>query len=346
MDASRSPSPDRGPRRGGAWLALRLGALAGVAGLGSALALGYLGRLHPALDSFSHLRLHLAALLLLCVPALLALRFRVEALFAIVLGAASIAQTVAWQTGPDGRDDAQETGPVAVYRLMHLNLRYDNPTPEAMLSLIGRVRPDIVTLTEVSPPWAEKLALVEAAYPYRLICRPPTFIGAAAILSRRPFAEGAEPACADRGAFAHARIDLGGRSVEVVALHVGWPWPFEQPWQLPRLEPLLHTVGRTAILAGDLNSVPWSHTARRLATAADARILRGIGPTWLDRRLPEALLPWIGLPLDNLMVKGGVTPLRLQPLDRVGSDHLPVLLEFTLPPRGEQDGVLQAWRSE
>jgi hypothetical protein len=33
------------------------------------------------------------------------------------------------------------------------------------------------------------------------------------------------------------------------------------------------------------------------------------------------------------MVKGGVAPLSLQRLEPVGSDHLPVLLEFTLPPR-------------
>ena len=317
-------------RKGRIWIAVRLVMLAAVAGLGAALAFGYLGWLHLAFDAFSHLRLHLAALLLLCVPLLLVMRFRMEALFAAVLGLAAVGQTLDWRPGEEA--DALNGG-TPVYRLMHLNLLHDNPTPEAVLSLVGRARPDIVTLTEVSPPWVEKLDLLEAAYPYRLICRPPTFIGAAAMLSRRPFAPGMEPACADRGAFAHARIDLGGHEIEVVTLHMGWPWPFEQPWQLPRLEPLLATVGDTAIVAGDLNAAPWSHAVRRLEAAAGAQVLRGVGPTWLDRRLPEALLPWIGLPIDNLMVKGGVAPLSLQRLEPVGSDHLPVLLEFTLPPR-------------
>lgn len=54
--------------RGRTWIALRLMAFAAVAGSGAALALGYLGWLHPAFDSFSHLRLHLAALLLLAAP--------------------------------------------------------------------------------------------------------------------------------------------------------------------------------------------------------------------------------------------------------------------------------------
>src|SRR5690606_35461252 len=123
--------------------------------------------------------------------------------------------------------------------------------------------------------------------------------------------QGFEPYCGDRGAFVHARLDIGGRVFDVAAVHLGWPWPFAQRWQLPNLTPLLGQIGDTAIVAGDLNAVPWSQTARRVSTDADARILRGIGPTWLDRRLPDWLRPLIGLPIDNLMVKGGVAPVGL-----------------------------------
>ena len=84
-------APDsRHPRRGA--LALRLAALAVVAGLGAALTFGYLGRLHFAFDSFAHLRLHFAALLLLLVPALAALRLRAAALFALALGLGAFAE--------------------------------------------------------------------------------------------------------------------------------------------------------------------------------------------------------------------------------------------------------------
>ena len=315
------------PRRGA--LALRLLALAAVAGLGAALTFGYLGRLHFAFDSFAHLRLHFAVLLLLLVPALAALRFRAEALFALALGLAAPIQTVLFSP----RMEIAEAGTGrATYRLMHLNLRYDNATPEAFLSLVGRTRPDAITLTEVSEPWAVRLALIEAAYPYRIVCERPTFIGGAAILSRRPFARGSTPSCGNRGAFAHADVDFGGRAVEIVALHMGWPWPFEQPWQIPRLEPLLADVGASAIIAGDLNAVPWSHAARRLAAAANARILHGAGPTWLDRRLPATLIGWIGLPIDNIMVKGAIVAGEPATLENVGSDHLPVMLEFSIAP--------------
>lgn len=316
---------------------LRLAAVGSLLLLAAALAFGYLGWLHPAFDSFSHFRIHLAALALLVVPLLLLARFWPEAIFALALGATAIIQTVGMAPAPGfpvaSASTAEPGGTQARYRLLHANLRFDNPRPEATLSLIGQLRPDVVTLNEVSAHWRERLASLEAAYPYRMICERRGHIGGVVILSRRPFAHGTTPSCGDRGSFAHAVVDFGGRSVEIAALHLGWPWPFEQPWQVPRVEPLLAGLGDTAIIAGDLNAAPWSRTARSVEAAAGARLLRGIGPTWLDRRLPAWMRPLAGLPLDNVMVKGAVVPLSVATTAEGGSDHLPVLVEFSVLPQ-------------
>ena len=322
---------------------MRLVVLAAVIGLAAALTFGYLGRLHPALDSFAHFRLHIAAALAVITPLLLLVRLWPEALFALVLSVASTVQTIG---SPFAGESAAQAADGAVYRLLHMNLRYDNHTPEAALSLIGQMRPDVITLVEVSEAWRQKLALLEASYPHRMICPPPSPIGGGAILSRRPFSGGSEPLCGDRGSFAHAKLDIGGRTVDVATLHLGWPWPFEQPWQLPMIEPMLAGVGETAIIAGDLNAVPWSHTARRVASAADATLLRGIGPTWLHGALPGFFRPWIGLPIDNILTKGAVVARRAATTVPVGSDHLPVLLEFTLPVPEKQADILQAALNE
>lgn len=318
---------------------LRLLVLAGVIGLAAALTFGYLGRFHAAFDSFAHFRLHIASALAIATPFLLLMRLWPEALFALVLSIASTVQTIG---SPFAGDNAAQAAGGAVYRLLHMNLRYDNDTPQAALSLIGQIRPDVITLAEVSEAWRQKLTLLEASYPYRILCPPPSPIGGVAILSRRPFSEDFEPACADRGAFAHAKLDIGGRTVDIATVHLGWPWPFEQPWQLPTIEPLLAELGETAIIAGDLNAVPWSHTARRVAVAADARLLSGIGPTWLHGGLPQFLRPWIGLPIDNLLIKGAVSARHAATSGPVGSDHLPVVLEFSLPAAEKPADVLQA----
>jgi endonuclease/exonuclease/phosphatase (EEP) superfamily protein YafD len=329
-------------------LLVRLAALFGVLAVAVALTFGFMGRIHPAFDSFSHFRIHLAAVLLIAILPLAALRYWPEAAFAALLGMGAIWATIGAFSDESARKadmivdlDARS---MPVFRLMHLNLRYDNETPERVLSAIGEHRPDIVTLTEVSDVWAERLAVLDAAYPHRIICPPPTRIGGVAILSRRPFVSDPTDACGDRGSFANVEIDFAGRRASVVAMHLGWPWPFGQSWHLSRIEDDLPNLSDSAILAGDFNAVPWSQTVRRVAELGGLRIVRGIGPTYLDRRLPDGWRRWVGLPIDQIMAKGGVVVGTARALPAVGSDHLPVLVEFSLLPREPEADVLQAMR--
>jgi endonuclease/exonuclease/phosphatase (EEP) superfamily protein YafD len=191
---------------------------------------------------------------------------------------------------PDRRLAAQPPpGDRATYRLLHLNLRYNNPSPEKVLSLIGRTQPDIVSLTEVSDMWRERLEVIAHAYPHRIVCPPPSRIGGVAMLSRRPFAEGSEPACHERGALAVARIDLSGEAINVAALHIGWPWPFDQPAALPRVTRHLARLRGPGIVAGDFNAAPWSWTVRSIAQETGFRTVEGAGPTWLFLSAPDWL---------------------------------------------------------
>lgn len=321
--------------------ALRLIVLAVLTAIAAALSFGYLGRIHLALDSFSHFRVHLAVLMLFLVPILLLMRFRMEALFAIALGGLSLGTTL-WEGAaatPSGVSSNQ-SGPV--YRLLHLNVYYRNQQPEAVLSLIGELKPDIVTLNEVTRAWHEKLSLLEHTYPYSMFCPKPRDVGGTAVLSRRPFAQGFHPKCAAKGDVAHLRYDFSGQSVDILAVHLGWPWPFHQQHQLPRILPLMNDVGPTAIIAGDLNSAPWSYSARALAGAAGSTILRGAGSTYLHEFAPDWMRSSIGLPIDHVMTKGAVIPRKLESTYGGNSDHLPLLFEFSLLPEEKPAEIRQA----
>lgn len=310
----------------------------GAAAISIPLVLGFLGALHPAFDSFSHFRIHIAAALALAGALMLLFRgWRLNGTVALALAVAAVVATLGLPFGGLG---AQASGETPRYQLLQMNLRFDNPQPEAVLSTIGEVRPDVITLNEISDMWREKLALLEAAYPYRIICPQPSYIGGVGILSRRPFA--GEPRCEDRGAMAVAQVDFGGETIDVATLHLGWPWPFEQPWQLRALLPALATLGNRAILAGDFNAAPWSMTVRRAAEAGGLKLTRLAGPTWLDRRAPAWLRPYVGLPIDNVMVKGGVLAGAPQRLPFAGSDHLPVLIEFSIFPEEPAPAVMRA----
>ncbi len=121
---------------------------------------GFFGNVHPAFDSMAHFRVHLAILLILCAVPLLFGALRREGLVAIAFGLAAIG-TVSGASFVPGlgtvhaafapRDESQP-----VYRLLQMNLRFDNPEPEKVLSLVGRLRPDVITFEEVSDMWAAK----------------------------------------------------------------------------------------------------------------------------------------------------------------------------------------------
>lgn len=308
--------------------------LAFVAMLGCSVALvaGFFGFLHPAFDSFAHFRVHLAVLMALCALPLLATSFRLQAAVALLFAVAAFVTTSnalprLWQV-----QAAYEATPgdQMVYRLLQMNLRFDNPTPKKVLSLIGRTNPDVITLDEVSEMWTTELGYITSAYPYRILCPYPNGVFGVALLSRRPFAAGTEPFCERRGAMAIAKVDFGGIGVDVAAIHLSWPWPREQAWQIGELSEPLASLGETAIMAGDCNAAPWSAAVRRVASLGQLTVMPSAGPTWIYIKLPDFLRRFVGLPIDQVFSKGAVVIHSAARLEETGSDHLPVLVEFSL----------------
>jgi endonuclease/exonuclease/phosphatase (EEP) superfamily protein YafD len=299
------------------------------------LMLGFFGALHPAFDSFSHFRAHLAVLMALVVLPLLFTSFRLQAAAALVFALAAFSTTsnalAIAGMGPVHAGFDPKADNRAIYRLLQMNLRFDNETPEKVLSLIGRTRPDVITLNEVSNLWKGKLELLASAYPHKIVCPFPNGVFGVAILSRRPFAAGTEPHCYSRGAMAIATVDFGGDTGDGAAHHLGWPWPFEQKWQIGTMVEPLGLLGETAIMAGDFNAAPWSAAVRRVAELGGLRPMPSVGPTWLYIKLPE-FLRFAGLEIDQVLSKGNVRIHSAARLENTGSDHLPVMVEFSLRP--------------
>ena len=328
---------------------LSLVAFATMSLLSLLLMLGFLGRIHPAFDSIAHFRLHIAAVMMAFAAVSLLTRFWKEGLLSIVFGAAAFSAALGYSIlpglGPVHASFQPKPEARATYRLLQLNLRFNNALSGEVLSLIGSLRPDIVTVQEVSVMWQGKLALLKAAYPHQFLCDGWGRIGGVAILSRRPFDAGSIPECLEDGSFATAKVDLGGRHVDIASIHLHWPWPYGQSSQLDRLTAPLSQLFRDAILAGDLNATPWSAAADRIAEAGELNPVPVAGSTWLYHTLPD-WLRFAGLPIDQTFAKGAVTIHSAATLDAVGSDHLPILVEFSLEPEGDeyQASTDVAWR--
>ncbi|MER8827589.1 AP endonuclease [Mesorhizobium sp. M0938] len=328
-----------------------MASVAFVAMLGCSVALvaGFFGTLHPAFDSFAHFRVHLAVLMALCALPLLATSFRLQAATALLFAVAAFATTsnalpvprlwpvqAAYEVNPDDQpvypgDQTVYPGDPMVYRLLQMNLRFNNPTPKKVLSLIGRTNPDVITLDEVSEMWTTELGYIASAYPYRILCPYPNGVFGVALLSRRPFAAGTQPRCDRRGAMAIATVDFGGNDVDVAAMHLTWPWPRNQSRQIGGLQEELASLGETSVLACDCNAVPWSAAVRRVADLGKLTVVPSPGPTWLYIKLPD-FLRFAGLPIDQVFSKGAVLIHSVSRLEGTGSDHLPVMVEFSLRP--------------
>lgn len=315
--------------------------LVATVGISIPLVAGFFGEFHPAFDSFSHFRAHLAALMSVFSLAVIVSGLRKEGAIALLFGVAAFATTLS--TSPWAGKVSAAASPdadSAVYKLLQLNLRFDNPEPALVLSLIGRVQPDVIAFEEVSAMWRDRLKVLEAAYPYQIRCDAPKWIGGVVILSRRPFVPPSGETCLGNGSMAYTVVDFGGQAVAITALHLEWPWPFAQARQIDSLAPVLAQLPETALVVGDMNAATWSATVRRIARIGNLGIVPSIGPTWLPRKLPNALRPLIGLPIDHVLSKGVIAVRGVQTLDFVGSDHLPVMVEFSLTSKAPDDDAV------
>ncbi|WOC15192.1 endonuclease/exonuclease/phosphatase family protein [Pseudochrobactrum sp. MP213Fo] len=306
------------------------------------LVIGFFGRLHPAFDSFAHFRAHIAAVMAAGGIVLLFTSLRREAAMITLLGLSAFSTTINWSGNAQPAEPASglasglTSGESNVtYRLMQINLQQDNPDPKGVLQAIARQKPDIITYQEGSELWQPWLKVLEGNYPYHQQCSNLPSKWGVGILSRRPFAEFGAPVCTGEGLLATALVNFGGTNVLVSSLHQSWPWPYKQASQFDFIKPALEAMNNPhdipVILAGDFNAAPWSYAVRKVEAATNTKHLSGIGPTWLTPQLPASWKQWLGLPLDQVLINTAVSLRNIKADIPSGSDHLPVLMEFSVP---------------
>ncbi|MEZ5872452.1 MAG: endonuclease/exonuclease/phosphatase family protein [Nitratireductor sp.] len=293
------------------------------------LALGFPGFLHPVFDTLGNFRLHVAAGLMLLAALLFIMRMR---RLAVVAEAVALLAILTCRTGlPVGQAEKQDTGST-VHSVFVMNLLWNNREQDKVLQRIAHENPDFLILTEVSKRWKDNLAKLEAAYPYRYHCAEWRTVGGSVIFSRMKLVS--ENFCGSYASLGLATFEVDGLPVDFGVVHLRWPWPASGPRQITAIRPKLQETGPDAFIAGDFNSVTWSHSVQRFAEAGNLQIVGGIGSTWGPGHIGRERSYWfpaiLGLPIDNVMRKGRIRVLSAQRLERAGSDHLPILVKFTV----------------
>lgn len=268
----------------------------------------------------------------------------------------------AWQIAPYWGHLFQANKPkvstVGHVRLMHFNLFGNrNHDVSEVVSAIRAEKPDVLDFVEYTLQWQRDLERsgVLSAYPYRIGGR-----GKLALYSKRKllkahltsdlvqFQPGNRPVQVENQVNLIAQMRVGGSPVTLLVAHPASPIaPSHLRWQQEMFKGWGRhraSLGKNLVLVGDLNTTPWSTEFRQIVQGTglrDSQLDFGLQPSWptfflffnvprLFSSFPSSLrLPW-GIPIDHVLVSEKIQVLSRKTGPFVGSDHLPLIVEFAL----------------
>lgn len=305
---------------------------------------GALGFIYPGFDLFNHLQPVLFfGLIALLVTAPVFVRFPLPKAFALSVAATGlVASSVIYVPEMVAGFEQRETAPSesVTYRLMTFNVFGRNEVPVSLAENVIAVDPDIVALQEYSPHVRSVLhPLLAERYPHFQYCAggQRAFVG---IYAKIPFQPLEQDACSssimstDRTARIIVRFDVeGAADFSLATTHNDWPAPItRQAVQFSTLRDALSTVEPPLILVGDFNSTPWSYALRNFVSEAGlirhTHNLPTFPTLWHYLRDWRQMIPI--LPIDHVMTRGNIVIHDLQTGEPSGSDHLPIIIEFSV----------------
>ena len=213
-----------------------------------------------------------------------------------------------------------------------LNVYTANPQKEETIKVIRHENPDLIILLEINQEWESKLSAIATDYKYNLsIPREDNF--GIVLYSKYPITEQShislEPA--DMPAI-NAKIDFKGKSIRLLAAHtippVGEKYFSMRNKQLAEIAKILTEANEDyVILAGDLNTSPWSYYFKLLTKTlqlSDSRKGFGYQPSWPSYKLP------LQIPLDHILINKNILTGAFRTQYFPGSDHKGLMAELKL----------------
>jgi endonuclease/exonuclease/phosphatase (EEP) superfamily protein YafD len=226
---------------------------------------------------------------------------------------------------------AAATGQGPTIRLASINVFYRNRQYQRVIDFIARERPDAVVLVEINHAWEEALGGVDKEYAYRYTARGKRGQGIM-LLSRWPLlAADMLPGYSEVQSALAATLQIHGRSVQLLGIHATWPMGRRRSGlrnqQLRFLGEFARAQPEPLIIVGDLNVSPFSPHFHAFLAAGDLKsAAHGYGwqPTW------PTFMPLAGIQIDHALTNAAIAVTRFRRGTSVGSDHLPIIIEFIL----------------
>ena len=213
------------------------------------------------------------------------------------------------------------------------NVKKSNRDYDKLIELTQREKPDVVMAIEVDDDWIKGLEDgLRDLYPHWIKVPKDTGYGLC-VLSRLEVRDTEVREMLTEGV-PSIRLTLRLRSGDDIRLYVVHPEPPTVTHDTKGRDAEIALIGMEAadddlpaIVTGDLNDVAWSSTTRRfqrLSGLVDPRVGRGFYNTF------SAFHWWARWPLDHLFHDARFRQLGMVRLEKIGSDHFPMMFELAL----------------
>ncbi|NJB87186.1 endonuclease/exonuclease/phosphatase (EEP) superfamily protein YafD [Lewinella marina] len=216
------------------------------------------------------------------------------------------------------------------------NVLIENKSADAFLDIVRSRDPDMLLAMETDQWWIDALSPLEETYPH-VVKYPTDNAYGMALYSRLPLV-GTEIKFFnhDDVPSIHTRVELpSGQAFFFHGVHPVAPVPSkkypdnqgEKEVALGKVAEMVAQESLPAIVAGDLNDVSWSNTARLFEQQSDLRNVRLGRGLYNSFDAHSFIMRW---PLDHYFVSEEFSLLELERLPEFGSDHFPMYATFVL----------------
>jgi endonuclease/exonuclease/phosphatase (EEP) superfamily protein YafD len=296
--------------------------------MGLALVSTYLARWGWIFETTSHFRVHIVvALLGLALLLLVARQWPLAGITALIglIGFTSLTPFY-FHSNWVGADESERT----VYRALAFNVHYHNDAYDEFLTYVAEIDPDIIVLSEITQAWQVALQGLTTDYPYTH--QTGFRSNSRLIFSRLPFVDDSVRQVEDEERpSAVVTLNVDGTQLTIVGVHLRPPLSAgrtaQRNQQLDNLAVFTQAESGPIMMMGDFNITPWSPVFRDFLDQAglkDARLGHGLAPTWPTH------WPIGGIPIDHIVVSPAITVHHFERGPNVGSDHYPVIVDFSL----------------
>lgn len=285
--------------------------------------------LYWVLDLTTHFRLQyslLSLFFLLLFPLLKLWRWAGVALLCLVINAAYV---MPWYWSSS---NSVQVGNGQKLRLLLSNVLWDNKHHDDVVAMVRKEQPDLAFFQEVTPRWAQAFETLKGEFPESLL-HPDKDAGGMAVFSRFSFVRGEIAPLADyNGPAILVQLNAGGRLVSIVSVHApppGGKKNFDHRTEIfNQTAEFLNSLPEPKIIIGDLNTSMWSPYYKRFAEKTGLNNVRkgfGVLPSW------PTYLPPVFIPIDQCLVSPTIQVAGVRTGSRVGSDHLPLVVDLIIP---------------